>query len=54
MSKLAEYELKTEPKYIIFSVAQQPKSGLDRIIVEVSISHTQLDTHTAGRTHLNE
>jgi hypothetical protein len=33
-------------------VAQQPKSGLGRLIVEVSRSH--ISRHTLGRTPLNE
>jgi len=35
-------------------VAQQPYSGLGRLIVEVSTSHTVRRTHTSGRTPLNE
>jgi hypothetical protein len=35
-----------------FSVAQQPISGLGRLIVEVSTSH--IITHTSGRTPPNE
>jgi hypothetical protein len=38
--------------YIFLSVAQQPNSGLGRLSVDVSRSHT--DTHTLGRTPLNE
>jgi hypothetical protein len=44
------YENKyTENNY--FSVAQQPKSGLGRLIVEVSRSHTIRHTHTHKHTH---
>jgi hypothetical protein len=39
---------------LLFSVAQQPKSGLGHRIVEVSISHTTRHTHTPGMTPLNE
>jgi hypothetical protein len=38
--------------YAIFSAAQQPNSGLGRLIVEVSITHNW--AHTAGRNPLNE
>jgi hypothetical protein len=40
----------------ILSVAKQPKSGLDRLIFEVSRPHTirHIHTHTLGRTRLNE
>jgi hypothetical protein len=31
---------------LFFSVVQQPNSGLGRLIVEVSISHTIRHTHT--------
>jgi hypothetical protein len=37
---------------MICFVAQQPKSSLGRLIVEVSMS--QLDTYIHGRTPLNE
>jgi len=36
----------------IFSVAQQPNSGLRRLIVQVFRSHTQLDTHTHTRDRI--
>jgi len=41
---------------IILSVTQQPTSGLGRLTVEVSRSHTirHTHTHTAGRTALDE
>jgi hypothetical protein len=32
--------------HIFLSVAQQPNLGLGRLIVEVFLQHTQLDTHT--------
>ena len=35
-------------------MSQQPNWGLDRLIVEVSRSHTIRHTHTLGRTPLNE
>jgi len=35
----------------IFFVTQQPKFGLDRLIVEVSRSHTIRHTHTNRHTH---
>jgi hypothetical protein len=35
-------------------VAQQPNTGLDRLFVDVSRSHTIRHTHTAGRTPLDE
>jgi len=34
---------------VFFSVAQQPKSGLGHLLVDVSRS--QLDTHTHTHTH---
>ena len=37
-----------------FSVAPQPNSRLDRLIVEVSRPHTIRHTRTPGRTPLNE
>ena len=43
---------------LFFAVAQQSNLSLDRLIVEVSRSHTIRDTHTHththGITHLNE
>jgi hypothetical protein len=36
-------------KYIFF-VAQQPKSGLGRLVFKVSRSHTEFDPHT--HTHI--
>jgi len=38
--------------HIFFSVAQQSNSGLGRLIVEVSTTHSW--THTTGRNPLNE
>jgi len=35
----------------LFSVAQQPKSGLGRLVVEVSRSQLDTHTHTHTRTH---
>ena len=37
-------------KGVIFSspFAQRPKSGLDRLFIKTSRSHTELDTHTVG------
>jgi hypothetical protein len=40
--------------YSYFCVARQSKLGPGRPIVEVFKPHTQLDTHTTGRTPLNE
>jgi hypothetical protein len=37
---------------VFFPLAKQPNSGLGRLIVEVSRSHTI--RHTPGRTPLNE
>jgi hypothetical protein len=37
---------------IFFSVAQQPNSGLDRLTVAVSRSHTIRHTHTHTHTHI--
>jgi hypothetical protein len=45
------YTVRHNEQFFI-SVAQQPKSGLGRLSVEVSRSHTH--THTLGRTPLNE
>jgi len=39
--------------HVLFSGAQQRKSGLGRPIVEAS-SHTKLDTNTVGKTPLND
>jgi hypothetical protein len=39
---------------LIFFVAQQPKLGLGRLIIELSRSHTVIHTQTPGRIPLNE
>jgi len=42
-----------QPIATFFSVAQQPKSGLDSFVLR-AVDHTQSDTHTHMHTHAKE
>ena len=53
---VSRYFIATYQTPPIFVVARRPNSGLERLTVEVSTSHTirHTHTHTAGSTPLNE